>query len=104
LFSPHFFTNYKQLKLNKMKLNLNVKREVINELKDNDKFTVSELIRILNRLDKNAIVDFGVLKDNNSTVFSQDSNLLFRLSYKDREASEADNYTVQIITQLKESF
>jgi len=87
-----------------MKLNLNVKREVINELKDNDKFTVSELIRILNRLDKNAIVDFGVLKDNNSTVFSQDSNLLFRLSYKDREASEADNYTVQIITQLKESF
>jgi len=87
-----------------MKLNLNVKREVINELKDNDKFTVSELIRILNRLDKNAIVDFGVLKDNNSTVFSQDSNLLFRLSYKDREASEVDNYTVEIITQLKESF
>ena len=85
-----------------MKLNLNVKREVINELKDNDKFTVSELIRILNRLDKNAIVDFGVLKDNNSTVFSQDSNLLFRLSYKDREASEVDNYTVEIITQLKE--
>ena len=87
-----------------MKLNLNVKREVINELKDNDKFTVSELIRILNRLDKNAIVDFGVLKDNNSTVFSQDSNLLFILSYKDREASEVDNYTVEIITQLKESF
>ena len=87
-----------------MELELNVKREVINELKGNDKFTVSELIRILNRLDKNAIVDFGVLKDNNSTVFSQDSNLLFRLSYKDRVASEVDNYTVEIITQLKESF
>tara|TARA_R110000751_G_scaffold56103_1_gene119980 strand:+ start:443 stop:706 length:264 start_codon:yes stop_codon:yes gene_type:complete len=87
-----------------MELELNVKREVINELKGNDKFTVSELIRILNRLDKNSIVDFGVLKDNNSTVFSQDSNLLFRLSYKDRVASEVDNYTVEIITQLKESF
>ena len=87
-----------------MELELNVKREVINELKGNDKFTVSELIRILNRLDKNSIVDFGVLKDNNSTVFSQDSNILFRLSYKDRVASEVDNYTVEIITQLKESF
>jgi len=87
-----------------MKFNLNVKREVINELKGNDKFTVSELIRILNRLDENAIVDFGVLKENNHTVFSQDSNLLFRLSYQDREASDFDNYTVQIITQLKESF
>ena len=85
-----------------MELNLNVKKEIINELKGNNKFTVSELIKILNKLDKNALVEFGVLQDDNSTTFSQDSNLLFRLSYRTREDSYDDNYAVEIITQLKE--
>ena len=85
-----------------MELNLNVKKEIINELKGNNKFTVSELIKILNKLDKNALVEFGVLQDDNSTTFSQDSNLLFRLSYRTREDSDDDNYAVEIITQLKE--
>ena len=85
-----------------MELNLNVKKEIINELKGDNNFTVSELIRILNKLDKNALVEFGVLQDDNSTTFSQDSNLLFRLSYRTREDSDDDNYTVEIITQLKE--
>jgi len=75
----------------------NIEIGKVNILKGKEQFTVSDLIKILNKLNQDAPVVFGVAKKS-STCFSQNENFMFRLRYQDREAEWDENYTVDIIT------
>ncbi len=83
-----------------MELHLKTKFETINRLQGKGTFTVSDLIGILTKIDKNAIVRFGVINGNN-TSFVHSDNFIFRLSQEDRDAEYNDEYTLHILTESK---
>jgi hypothetical protein len=78
----------------------NIKIGELNILKGKEQFTVSDLIKILNKLNQDAQIIFGVATKK-STSFCQNENFIFRLRYQDREAEWDENYTVDIITDGK---
>ena len=65
----------------------------INFLKGKEKFIVSDLIKILNLLDENAEVRFGVLGDDLS--FKQEEIFVFSIKY---DSKLKDDYIFNIIT------
>jgi hypothetical protein len=69
----------------------------INKLTDKQEFNVSDLIKILNSLNENAPIQFGVL-GKKGICFCQNENFMFRLTYPNREDEWEGNYTLQIIT------
>ena len=75
----------------------NIEIGKLNILKGKEEFTVSDLIKILNVLNQDAKIDFGLLSSR-GTGFCQNENLLFRLKYRNREDEWEGNYTVEIIT------
>ena len=83
-----------------MKLNLNVRIGEVNRLIGKEIFTVADMIKLLNDLDENAKIRFGVLSDK-SISFTQDDNFIFRLKQDDREDEWEGNYIVEIITDDK---
>jgi len=77
--------------------------EKINILRGKSVFTVEDFIKVLNKLDPECEVIFGVY-NGNSTCFSQDDNLIFNLDQNDREHEAEGKYVVQIITANKNNF
>ena len=80
-----------------MKLELNCKKNKLNFLKGKPKFLVSDLKKILNKLDDNVEINFGVLKNNN-VIFTQEYNFIFDIHYQTRDDEMEENYQLNIIT------
>ena len=74
--------------------------EKIHKLVGKRPFTVTDLIKVLSRFNKNAEVHFGIL-DGNNTDCGQDENLIFEATYRSREAEMDDDYDVIILTEGK---
>ena len=83
-----------------MKLDLNVKKNQSNILTGKNQFLVSDLKRLINKIDDNAKVEFGVIEDNN--VIFQEENIIFRISERDREQEINDEYVFEILTMLNQ--
>ena len=81
-----------------MKLNLNAKIDKINTLKGKEEFNVSDLIKLLSKLDESAKIRFGVRIKENVTGFFQDDNFIFRLTYDNIEDEDEGNYVIEILT------
>tara|TARA_R110000796_G_scaffold247085_1_gene372308 strand:- start:76 stop:327 length:252 start_codon:yes stop_codon:yes gene_type:complete len=75
----------------------NLKKNKVNVLRGKDIFTIKDFIKILSTLNEDAPVVFGVI-EKNSTVFSQDDNLILNLNQNDPEDYFTGEYVVEILT------
>ena len=76
--------------------------EKTNVLRGKSVFTVEDFIKVLNKLDPECEVIFGVY-DGHGTCFSDD-NLIFNLNQNNREHEAEGKYVVEIITDYKNNF
>lgn len=76
--------------------------EKTNVLRGKSVFTVEDFIKVLNKLDPECEVIFGVY-DGHGTCF-QDDNLIFNLNQNNREHEAEGKYVVEIITDYKNNF
>jgi len=85
-----------------MKLDLKVKINSINTLKDKPVFKVVDLINLLKKLDENAKIKFGVISELNNFSFTQNDDFIFQITHDTREDEFEGNYTLNIFTEYKE--
>tara|TARA_R110002167_G_scaffold11043_13_gene49390 strand:+ start:4752 stop:4997 length:246 start_codon:yes stop_codon:yes gene_type:complete len=76
----------------------NIKVGKVNYLRGKSGFNVKDLIKILNLLEPNALINFGVI-NSDGIVFSQDDNFIFDLDKSGNIMEEYD--TVNILTNNK---
>jgi hypothetical protein len=84
-----------------MKNNLNIKINQLYRLQGKPKFMVIDLIKILENLDDNTEIKFGILTENKNIQhikFTENFNLIFRLSQDTNKNNLNNNYILEIIT------
>ena len=86
------------------KLN-NIKIGKTNVINCDKNLTVKGLKKILKQLDNDTLIEFGIYnKKTNCTSFTQDDDLIFRLTYKNRHDEYNGRYTMEILTDYDLDF
>ena len=77
-----------------------MKIDHINILRGKDSFTVKDLKKVLDKMNDHAEVRFGGINlETNHTIFKQEDNMIFRITFDDRESEWEEDYTLEILTE-----